>query len=443
MQQTLFFIPYEAFGTPIFGFGILFALWCVTILAACVVRWKKWKKMKPMDLLMDGALMLIFGAVVCFLLPRIGRAGGIPIQAYGTMMFLGIVSGVGLAIWRAKNFGFTTDQVFSTCVYLCVSGILGARAFYVIEYWEQFQMPTVSQTILCVINVPEGGLVVYGSLIGGVLGAGIYMFLKRLSFRRMLDLLAPSMMLGLALGRLGCFLNGCCFGGVCAPAHEHWGVHFPAGSPPFTRQLETGELKLDPDAFYYGMRLAEDNFPNTAPAPTVIVEVEPKSLAEREGIQPGDYILELNGLEKPSRGRVIQQLIEYTRQEGKISMRTESHEGEKEWSLTTTESPGPISLAVYPTQLYSSCGAAVIFVLLLIYSYFRRNPNGVGMRRDGEVFVMFMTLYPIHRFLMEMVRTDEANALGTQFTISQNVSIWLFTLAVISWALILKKRMNK
>ncbi len=440
MQQTLFYIPYEVGGVPIFGFGVLFVLWIIAVVVTCAVCWKKWKELKLADILTNGVLMLIFGAAICFLLPRVGRAAGIPIQAYGMMMFLGIVAGVGLAIWRAKKFGFTADQVFTTCICLCVSGILGARAFYVIEYWEQFQMPTVFQTILRIINVPEGGLVVYGSLIGGILGAGIYMFLKRLSFRRMLDLFAPSMMLGLALGRLGCFLNGCCFGGVCDPAHEHWGVHFPAGSPPFTRQLETGELKIDPDAFYYGMRLAEDNFPNTAPAPTVIVEVEPKSLAEREGIQVGDYILELNGLEKPSRARVIQQLVEYTRQEGKIVMRTESPDGEKEWSLTTTESSGPVSLAVYPTQIYSSCGAAVIFVLLMIYSYLRRNPNGVGMLRDGEVFVMFMTLYPIHRFLMEMVRTDEANALGTQFTISQNVSILLFVGAVITWVVILKKK---
>lgn len=438
MHQTLFYIPYEVFGLPVFGFGLLMILWLVGTAAASVWYWFFSPKKSASEFLTNLFLALLGGAVICFFLPRVGKLAGIPVQSYGTMMLLGIVLAYCLAAFRAKKFGFTAENVFSVAFVVCICGLLGARAFYVIEYWSDFQAPTLGETLARIANIPGGGLVVYGSIIGGILGGGIYMLVKKLSIPRMLDLLAPSMMLGLALGRIGCFLNGCCFGGMCDPAHEFWGVRFPAGSPPFNRQLEEGKIDLDPNAFYYGMKL-DDDFTQNAPAS--ILDIQPGSLAEKVGLQPGDRILNVNEKRiNPSRMQVISFLIWETRDQGKITLEIDRNGQTLTKSWVTTQNAGPTSLAVYPTQLYSSLNAAVICVILLIYSRFRLSQNKPGMIWDGEVALLFLTIYPLTRFILEMIRNDEANALGTQFTISQNVSLVLLLTSAVLWFLLIRSK---
>lgn len=439
MHQTFFFIPYEVFGIPIFGFGILMVLWLLFMAAGACVYWKYAKQRSVSELLQTLGLAFFAGLVLCWFIPRIGCEAGIPIRAYGTMMLLGIVTSIALAMYRAPKFGFTREHIMEIAFWLCIPGIIGARLFYVIEYWETFQAPTLRETILGILNIPAGGLVVYGSIIGGFLGGTVYLTLKKLSIPRMMDLLAPSMMLGLALGRLGCFFNGCCFGGICDPAHEHWGVHFPAGSPPFVRQMDEKLLSLDPDDFYYGMRLAGDRT-QTAPAPTFIVEIQPGGFAEKQGLEVGDYILSINGSENLQRWQVIDALIWGTRTYGKITMEIDRMNETVTKSWVTTRSAGPVSKPVYPTQLYSSANAFLILLILLVYSKFRANPNGPGMRRDGETFLMFLTLYPISRFILEIIRTDEASAFGTGMSISQNVSLVLLGIAVFLWIMLLRKK---
>ncbi len=444
MHQTLFYIPYEICGFPLFGFGILCVLWGIGTLLGAVLYWRLSAEKKFSELAGTVALSLFAGFVVCWVLPRAGRGGGIPVQAYGTMMLLGIVSAVALAVWRAPKFGFRGDQVFEICFWLCIPGILGARLFYVIEYWNDFQAPTLLETLFRIVNIPGGGLVVYGSIIGGILGGIVYLATHHLSISRMFDLLAPSLMLGLALGRIGCFLNGCCFGGVCDPAHVHWGVHFPAGSPPYMRQIEEHELAISPDDAFYGMRFASD-LTQTAPAPTFISEVIPGGFAEKQGLEVGDYILRINREDFPDRQRLILVLVEDSRQEGRIVLQISRNDGTfiKEW--VTTAPAGPVSYAVYPTQLYSSGNAFAICIFLLLYSRWHRNPNGPGMRCSGEVSALFLTLYPLSRFVLEVIRTDESSAFGTGLSISQIVSILLFLLALCLWAFLLiqSKRLKR
>jgi phosphatidylglycerol:prolipoprotein diacylglycerol transferase len=81
---------------------------------------------------------------------------------------------------------------------------------------------------------------------------------------------------------------------------------------------------------------------------------------------------------------------------------------------------------VHPTQWYGAVNAALLGGLLWTYYPFRR--------RDGEVIAMLLTLYPIARFLLEMIRVDEASFMGTGLSISQNVSIVLFVAAMALWA---------
>ena len=89
------------------------------------------------------------------------------------------------------------------------------------------------------------------------------------------------------------------------------------------------------------------------------------------------------------------------------------------------------SRPVHPTQIYGSINALLICLFLLAYGPFRR--------RDGEVFALMLTIYPITRFLLEIIRTDEGAVLGTGLTISQNVSLLIILAIVGLWIFVLKQ----
>ena len=128
----------------------------------------------------------------------------------------------------------------------------------------------------------------YGSLIGGMIALFIFTHRHHLPVLATCDLLAPSMMLGLAIGRIGCLMNGCCFGGPC---DLRWAVTFPPDSPPYESQVARGEM--------YGFRISGD------PAkPAVVLGVEPDSAAAKAGLRKGDVIENLSGFKIRSCGDV-------------------------------------------------------------------------------------------------------------------------------------------
>jgi phosphatidylglycerol:prolipoprotein diacylglycerol transferase len=106
-----------------------------------------------------------------------------------------------------------------------LGAIMGARLFYVVSYWrEEF----ADQPLWEVVMVHHGGLVYYGGLVGGSLATIFYVRSKGLSLWKIGDLAAPSVALGHALGRVGCLINGCCYG---LPTHLPWAVCYPGGHP--------------------------------------------------------------------------------------------------------------------------------------------------------------------------------------------------------------------
>ena len=197
---------------------------------------------------------------------------GIPIRGYGFFLLVAIVVGVLLAISRAKRLGLHPDQTINLCFALFAAGIVGARAFYVIQYWDTFD------SARDIIDMTKGGLVVYGSVIGSVTAAIVYLKLNKLPALLMLDVLAPCMMVGLSIGRIGCLMNGCCWGGICdtnLPA-----ITFPEGSPPYSRHVETGEL--------FGMKAILNDSPDSPGRK--IIEIQPGSPAAQREIQPNAQI---------------------------------------------------------------------------------------------------------------------------------------------------------
>ena len=154
-----------------------------------------------------------------------------PIHWYGVCIAVGFLLATGLMIQLRHYAGMSRDHVFDIAMLSIFSGIIGARVFFVIQFWnEQF----AGRPFSAVFRVDKGGIVFYGGFIAAFASLCIYAFRKKLSIRLILDLAAPAIALGHAFGRLGCFLQGCCFG-RCAPENFPGAVRFPAGSMPFHR----------------------------------------------------------------------------------------------------------------------------------------------------------------------------------------------------------------
>lgn len=139
------------------------------------------------------------------------------------MMALAFLAGLWTASRRGVRDGIPGERVLDLGPWLIVGAILGARALYVITFWrEQF----AGEPFWEVFMVQKGGLVYYGGLIGACLGGILYAKIRKLELWKLADVLAPSIALGYVFGRIGCLMNGCCYGRAC---QLPWAISFPAG----------------------------------------------------------------------------------------------------------------------------------------------------------------------------------------------------------------------
>ncbi|MFH0964357.1 MAG: prolipoprotein diacylglyceryl transferase [Planctomycetota bacterium] len=164
----------------------------------------------------------------------------IPIRAYGVMAALGFLFALVVILRLARKSGLPREFAYDLWFAAFIGGFLGARIWYVVQYWNT----DFAGHPLGVFAITSGGLVWYGGIIGGVLGAVFVARRHRRPLLFALDLSIAPATLGLAFGRIGCFLNGCCFGGT---THLPWAVRFPPVSPAFLHQVDQG--LIGPDAF--------------------------------------------------------------------------------------------------------------------------------------------------------------------------------------------------
>jgi phosphatidylglycerol:prolipoprotein diacylglycerol transferase len=417
MCSELFRIPYEWGGVPIFGVGALLAIWAVVTAATVIglVRRHGWNA----ETLGSLPVLLLAGAAILFL-PRVFPEG-LPIRGYGVMLLLGITTGVGMAMYRARQGGLDPEVILSLAIWLVVCGVIGARLFYVVEYWhDKFAGLGPRATLLEILNIPEGGLVIYGGFIGAAVGFVLFVRKHGLPMLAMADLIAPSMAIGLALGRIGCFLNGCCYGGQ---TDWPWAVTFPEYSsshesakpiaerrysPPYGDQAARGEM--------HGFRLdaRDDN-------PAVVTRVEPGNPTAIAGLGVGDVVLKIDDEQIASLPQAESLVLRAFASKHPLRLTLQSGK-----TIEIAAAPIPErSRPVHPTQIYSAIDAGLLGWLLWVYYPFRR--------RDGELIALLLTIHPITRFLLEYIRTDEPDVFGTRFSISQNISILLLAVGVGIW----------
>ena len=139
------------------------------------------------------------------------------------MMALAFLAGLWTASRRGLRDGFAPEKILDLGPWLIVGAILGARILYVTTYWQE---SFAGQPITEIFMIQHGGLVYYGGLIGASFACILFSLLKKLPLWKLADALAPSIALGYVFGRIGCLLNGCCYGSAC---DLPWAIHFPEG----------------------------------------------------------------------------------------------------------------------------------------------------------------------------------------------------------------------
>ncbi len=172
---------------------------------------------------------------ILFRLPGLG----LPIFGYGLMLFFAFLGSMNLTAWRARREKLDPEVIYDLALWVFLGGLVGARLLYVWQYWN-----VRVKTLWDVFKIWEGGIVFYGSILGGAIATLLYWRVRRFPLRPVMDAIAPSLALGIALGRIGCFLNGCCFGDQCDPRFP-LGVRFPAHSSPWADQVHSGAIAQD------------------------------------------------------------------------------------------------------------------------------------------------------------------------------------------------------
>ena len=299
------------------------------------------------------------------------------IRSYGVMMVVGFLSAVTVIRYLSRHFTSNPQHITNAALYSLIAGVIGARTFFVIHYSDQF-----GDNPLGVFEIWNGGLELLGGVLLAIAVIVFYIRYYKLPMRHYLDVLAIGLVAALVFGRLGCFLNGCCYG---KPTDLPWGVRFPYGS--FAYQSQT---RADPD--------------RNRPLPYIDL---PESYFGYRDAQ-GEYIPDL----KPMSELTPEQRTLVT--EGKYRC-----------------------LLVHPTQLYSSAGAVVLGLVLLLF--LRRSHRGEEsgvypfLTRPGTTFSLMFILYGFGRFLMEFVRDDNPFEVAS-ITVSQLLSLGLIALGIVLMA---------
>jgi phosphatidylglycerol---prolipoprotein diacylglyceryl transferase len=142
-------------------------------------------------------------AIVIDIDPVLFSAGPLTVRWYGLMISVALLAGIALAMREAARRGISEDDILFVALWAVPVAIVGARLFHVVDAWQYY-----ANNPLQALAIQEGGLAIYGGLVCGLLGGALAARHKGLLSWGLLDIAAPSLILGQAIGRIGCFING-------------------------------------------------------------------------------------------------------------------------------------------------------------------------------------------------------------------------------------------
>lgn len=164
--------------------------------------------------------------------PVLLQCGGFSLYAYGATLALAFIVGIIWTLKEAPGKGFKAEYLYEAYIISIFLAIAGSRIAFVLLNWELYRDAPLWQTLLSW----ERGLTFYGGLIAVLLGVLLHCHYRKVPFLKLMDFAAPFIALGYGITRIGCFLNGCCYGHVTAGP---WGLVFPLidGLPRHPTQL--------------------------------------------------------------------------------------------------------------------------------------------------------------------------------------------------------------
>ena len=139
--------------------------------------------------------------------PVLFKIGPYSVYSYGAMLALAFLVCSFLAKRRAASIGMDGEKILDLTVLLIMSGVIGGRIMFVVLDLEYFKTRPLD-----IFKLWEGGLVWYGGLILAVISGAVFLRIYKMPILKTADLMMPYVALGQAIGRIGCFLNGCCYG---------------------------------------------------------------------------------------------------------------------------------------------------------------------------------------------------------------------------------------
>ena len=293
------------------------------------------------------------------------------IGTFGPMMVLGFLAALFTMRRLSRRARLDPAMITNAALYSLIIGVVGARAFFVAHYFDQFR-----EDPLNIFATWHGGLEFLGGVIPAIGFLLFYLHHHKLPVRRYLDLMAIGLMMGLAFGRIGCFLNADCFG---KPTDLPWGVRFPYGSFVHISQINPDPKRNRPEPY---LKLPRDEY---------------LSFYDKWYPKPLEQLTE-------------QQRYEVTK--GRYRC-----------------------LGVHPSQLYASANALLLCGIL--YFFWRKSLGSTGsdnasklLGRPGSMVGLMFVLYGFSRFLLEFIRDDNPYELGI-LTISQILGIVMLVLGVV------------
>lgn len=300
---------------------------------------------------------------------------GLPIYSYGLMMVIGFFAAMKLAQYLARRCGLDGEIFVNACLLALVTGVLGARLSHVIENIEQYTTITPTRgawdNFVDAINLRSGGLTYYGGFLLAFPSLVLYAIKKKLPLRLSMDIVAPCIVIGLGFGRIGCFLNGCCYGDKC---DLPWAVHFPYQSLAYEDEYRKGQVHPPEELLVPGLG-------------------ERPRLVTRNEIARGVLEQRSAGLPVPvhPQARVL--------------------------------AAQQRSLGLHPAQLYSTFTAFLIAGIVLAFFTLPHAP--------GRAFALMLMLEGSTRFVLELLRVEPS--VSGQFSLSMLIGLGLAGMGVVLW----------
>ena len=312
---------------------------------------------------------------------------GLTVKSYGFMMIIGFVAAVAIIKRLSRGITSKPEFVINGALYALIAGVIGARIFHVIHYFEKFRGDPLS-----ILAIWQGGLELLGGVSLALIVIVFYLRRHKLPVRRYLDIVVTGLFFALAFGRIGCFLNGCCYG---KPTTLPWGVRFPYNSFAYRSQVHP-----DPE--------------RNRNQPYIDLPAEYFEQVETDGL----WYSEL----KPFEALTPEQKYDVTQ--------------------------GPYRcLPVHPTQLYSSINA--VFCGLVLFFLWRRSQKASRsdqpenakkiFTKPGYIFSLMFVLYGLTRFCIEFLRDDSPFEFDG-LTVSQNLGITMIVIGFVLFDIFFKAK---